>query len=146
MKSVVIAVLTTSDIEDYFILGKQDDELRRQFKLEFPVYIEIRYDSNSNTILYLTYLWNGSHKIIYIFCPLIAAHKCKTSLYLLKIANTIIYFSNEKQEPPSYCSICCSREYLVWISGFGHTNLAVTSELTDILAHKVDFDSLYGQF
>ena len=25
----VIVVLTTSDIEDYFILGKQDDELRR---------------------------------------------------------------------------------------------------------------------
>ena len=42
--------------------------------------------------------------------------------------------------------ICCSREYLVWISGFGHTNLAVTSEVTHILAHKVDFDSLYGQF
>ena len=43
MKSVVIAVLTTSDIEDYFILGKQDDELRRYIvKLEFPVYIEIR--------------------------------------------------------------------------------------------------------
>ena len=29
MKSVVILVLTTSDIEDYFNLGKQDDELRR---------------------------------------------------------------------------------------------------------------------
>ena len=29
MKSVVIAVLTTSDTEDYFFQGKQDDELRR---------------------------------------------------------------------------------------------------------------------